>query len=114
VAVGQRLGGLTLKGVTERTTTGPALERIHVWRTRLTEQTVVSASEVQDRLFDLYGDLQPFPQLELLKPWLSLTIQREMFSAGELEAFLDELHHEIDDVDLAGPVDIHEIDVGSG
>jgi hypothetical protein len=77
-------------------TTAPALERIHTWRKRLTDQTVVSASEVQDRLFDLYGDLQPLPQLEKLKPWLSLTIQRELFSAGELDQFLAELHDEID------------------
>ncbi len=82
--------------MTERSTTAPALERIHTWRKRLTGQTIVSASEVQDRLFDLYGDLEPLPQLEKLKPWLSLTIQREMFSAGELDAFLAELHDEID------------------
>ena len=82
--------------MTEPTTTAPALERIHTWRKHLTGQTIVSAHEVQDRLFDLYGDLQPLPQLEKLKPWLSLTIQREMFSAGELDTFLAELHDEID------------------
>jgi len=74
----------------------PALERIYTWRRRLTDQTMVSASEVQDRLFDLYGDLEAFPQLEMLKPWLSLTIQREMFSAEELDRFLADLHHDIE------------------
>jgi hypothetical protein len=77
------------------TSTSPALERIYTWRRRLTDQTVVSASEVQDRLFDLYGDLEALPQLDLLKPWLSLTIQREMFSAEELDRFLAELDHDI-------------------
>ena len=72
-----------------------ALERIDTWRQRLSDQTVVSASEVQDRLFDLYGDLQPLPQLEKLKPWISLTIERELFSATELEAFLAELQDEL-------------------
>ena len=77
------------------TSTSPALERIYTWRRRLTDQTVVSASEVQDRLFDLYGDLEALPQLDLLKPWLSLTIQREMFSAEELDRFLAELDQDI-------------------
>jgi hypothetical protein len=77
------------------TSTSPALERIYTWRRRLTDQTVVSASEVQDRLFDLYGDLEALPQLDLLKPWLSLTIQREMFSAEELYRFLAELDQDI-------------------
>ena len=78
------------------TSTKPALERIYTWRRRLTDQTVVSASEVQDRLFDLYGDLEALPQLDMLKPWLSLTIQRELFSAEELDRFLAELHDDID------------------
>jgi len=77
------------------TPTTPALERIHTWRERLSDQTVVSASEVQDRLFDLYGDLQPLPQLEKLKPWLSLTIQRELFTADELDRFLAELNEDL-------------------
>jgi len=73
----------------------PALEHIHTWRQRLSDQTVVSASEVQTRLFDLYGDLEPLPQLEKLKPWISLTIERELFSAEELERFLAELSSEL-------------------
>jgi hypothetical protein len=72
-----------------------ALEHIHTWRERLSDQTIVSASEVQRRLFDLYGDLEPLPQLDMLKPWLSLTIQRELFSAAELQEFLDELTAEL-------------------
>ncbi|GAC1312830.1 MAG: hypothetical protein NVSMB12_03570 [Acidimicrobiales bacterium] len=80
---------------TDPTSTG-ALEHIHTWRERLSDQTVVSASEVQTRLFDLYGDLEPLPQLEKIKPWISLTIQRELFSATELEAFLAELSAELD------------------
>ncbi len=78
----------------DMTSTG-ALEHIHTWRKRLSDQTVVSASEVQNHLFDLYGDLQPFPQLEKIKPWLSLTVQRQIFSATELEHFLAELSDEL-------------------
>jgi hypothetical protein len=76
------------------------LERIYTWRHDLSDQTVVSASEVQDRLFDLYGDLETLPQLERLKPWLTLTVQREMFSADELDRFLAELG---DDLETATP-----------
>jgi hypothetical protein len=72
-----------------------ALEHIHTWREHLSDQTLVSASEVQNRLFDLYGDLEPLPQLDKLKPWLSLTIQRELFTAAEVDAFLDELAEEL-------------------
>jgi hypothetical protein len=92
---------------TESTT--EALERIYTWRERLSDQTVVSASEVQNRLFDLYGDLQPFPQLEKIKPWLSLTIQRELFSATELEQFLAELQTELGDTKTA--VDLGDLEL---
>jgi len=84
--------------MSEPMTTEPtteALEHIHSWRAHLSDQTIVSASEVQVRLFDLYGDLEPFPQLERIKPWLSLTVQRELFTADELEAFLAELTDEL-------------------
>lgn len=88
---------------TEETTTTGAFERIDTWRQRLAVQTIVSASEVQGRLFDLYGDLQPLPQLEKIKPWLSLTIQRELFTASELEIFLAELQSELGDPAVADP-----------
>jgi len=81
--------------MTSDATTG-ALEHIHTWRSRLSDQTIVAASEVQSRLFDLYGDLEPLPQLERIKPWLSLTVQRELFSAAELEKFLAELGRELE------------------
>ena len=80
--------------MTSEKSTG-ALEHIHTWRQRLSDQTVVSATEVQNRLFDLYGDLQPFPELEKLKPWISLTIERELFSAAELDEFLSELTRDL-------------------
>ena len=75
------------------------LDRIYTWRRHLSDQTVVSASEVQDRLLDLYGDLEALPQLEMLKPWLSLTVQREMFTADELDRFLAELGRDIQTAD---------------
>ena len=92
--IGEPLAEQVVEPVLEPITVG-ALEHIHTWRERLSDQTVVSASEVQNRLFDLYGDLEPLPQLDRIKPWLSLTVQRELFSAAELDAFLDELSMEL-------------------
>jgi len=93
------------------TTSTEALEQIHTWRRHLSDQTIVSASEVQNRLFDLYGDLEPFPQLERIKPWLSLTVQRELFTATELEAFLAELSAELRGPGPAGPARPQPADV---
>jgi hypothetical protein len=64
---------------------------IDSWRSRLSGQETFSASEVQDRLFDLYGELAGGPLVELIKPWLTLTRQRELFGARELEELLDEV-----------------------
>jgi hypothetical protein len=68
-----------------------AFEIIETWRTRLQDQQVLSASEVQDRLFDLYGELEDYPSVELVKPWLTLTVHRELFGSDELTTMLDEL-----------------------
>ena len=81
--------------MTTESTSTEALQQIYTWRQDLSDQTVVPASEVQSRLFDLYGDLEPLPQLERIKPWLSLTIQRDLFTAVELETFLAELSDEL-------------------
>jgi hypothetical protein len=69
---------------------------IEAWRARLAGQEAFSASEVQDRLFDLYGELDGRPPVELIKPWLTLTVHRELFGARELEAMLDELTTALD------------------
>lgn len=74
-----------------------AKTRIGTWKDRLSVQTVISASEVQGKLFDLYGDLEGGPAVERIKPWLTLTVRRELFSAEELQSFLDELRLELDD-----------------
>jgi hypothetical protein len=88
------------QAVSERREVTGQLEDIfaHIgdWKDRLNGQTVLSASEVQTRLFDLYGDLEDRPELERIKPWLTLTVRREVFSAEELESFLDELTTELE------------------
>ncbi len=68
-----------------------ARKQIEDWRTKAAESTVVSASAVQDRLFDLWGELQDLPQQSLVEQWLTLTVERELFTGKELVEFLDGL-----------------------
>ena len=69
---------------------GKATELISGWKERAAGATVFSPLEVQDRLFELYDEV-PEPALDLVKEWLQLTIERELFGAAELELFLAEL-----------------------
>ena len=70
---------------------GRATELISGWRERARTATVFSPLEVQDRLFELYGEVPESPALDMVKQWLSLTVERELFGSEELEAFLGDL-----------------------
>ena len=65
------------------------------WLPRTTEALVFSASEVQSRLFDLYGELPEGPALDVVKTWLSLTIERDLFGGEELAEMLSGLMVEL-------------------
>jgi hypothetical protein len=69
---------------------GTVTELISGWRERARAASVFSPLEVQDRLFELYDEV-PEPALDLVKEWLQLTIERELFGASELEMFLADL-----------------------
>jgi hypothetical protein len=83
-----------------------AFTLIEEWRSRLDDQLALSSSEVQNRLFDLYGELEDHPSVELLKPWLTLTVRRELFGAEELRAFLDELTFDLNAEVAAGEAEV--------
>src|SRR3954447_5617228 len=68
-----------------------AKQQIEEWRTEAVDTTVMSASAVQDRLFDLWGELRELPLVTQVEQWLSLTVERELFSGKELVEFLNEL-----------------------
>ena len=72
-----------------------ARQLIEEFRTHAAGQTVISASAVQDRLFDLWGEVRDTPQATLVETWLSLTLDRELFSGIELVEFLDELERSL-------------------
>ena len=66
-------------------------QQIEEWRNEVAGETVVSASAVQDRLFDLWGEVRDTPSATLVETWLTLTIERQLFSSVELVEFLNEL-----------------------
>ena len=68
-----------------------AKQQIEEWRNQAVDSTVMSASAVQDRLFDLWGELRDMPLVTQVEQWLSLTVERELFSGKELVEFLNEL-----------------------
>lgn len=72
---------------------------ISEWRAQAEEEAYFSSSRVQDRLFDLYGEVRDVPAGRLVETWLTLTIQRDLFSGKELVELLDELQ-----LHLAQPV----------
>jgi hypothetical protein len=68
---------------------------IEEFRTQIADQTVVSASAVQDRLFDLWGEVRDTPSAALVEQWLTLTVERELFSSDELTDFLSDVERSL-------------------
>jgi len=68
-----------------------ARQLIEEWRSSAAQETVVSASAVQDRLFDLWRELRDSPAVTLVEQWLTLSLERQLFSGKELVEFLDEV-----------------------
>ena len=65
------------------------------WRTVTKQDTYSSSSRVQDRLFDLYAEVQSQPVGRLVENWLSLTIQRDLFSGAEILDLLDQVQAQL-------------------
>ena len=80
-----------------------ARQLIEEWRLIAANETVTSASAVQDRLFDLWGTLRDTPSVTLVEQWLSLSIERQLFSGKELVEFLDELENSLLEGASTGP-----------
>jgi len=72
-----------------------ARQLIEEFRTHAAGETVISASAVQDRLFDLWGEVRDTPSATLVETWLSLTLEPELFGGPELVEFLDELERSL-------------------
>ncbi|MDQ3574163.1 MAG: hypothetical protein M3404_04470 [Actinomycetota bacterium] len=70
-------------------------ELIADWRTVTGRDTYLSASRVQDRLFDLYAQVRDQPAGRLIETWLGLTIERDLFSGAEILDLLDEVQSQL-------------------
>ena len=64
---------------------------IQEWRETASQEAYSSASRVQARLFDLYGAVSDGGAKGVLEMWLTLTIQRDLFSSAEILEMLDDL-----------------------
>lgn len=64
---------------------------IEQMRAAATDQAYFSASRVQSQMFDLYGVVGTDEAKRLVEMWLTLTIQRDLFSGAELLEMLGEL-----------------------
>lgn len=64
---------------------------IQEWRETASREAYFSASRVQARLFDLYGAVSDEGAKSVLQMWLTLTIQRDLFSSAEILELLDDL-----------------------
>ena len=65
------------------------------WRTVTDRDAYSSSSRVQDRLFDLYAEVQGQPAGRLVEAWLSLTVQRDLFSGAEILELLDQIQAQL-------------------
>lgn len=64
---------------------------IQEWRETASQEAYFSASRVQSRVFDLYGAVNDQGAKGVLEMWLTLTIQRDLFSSAEILEMLDDL-----------------------
>lgn len=73
-----------------------ARDLIEDWRSEASAQVVFSASRVQDRLFELWGEVRDLSPAKDVETWLTLTLSRELFSGEEIVDFLDEVQVGLD------------------
>ncbi len=64
---------------------------IEEWRTEASTQVVFSASRVQSRLFELWGEVRDTEPAKDVEAWLTLTLSRELFSGEEIVDFLHQV-----------------------
>jgi hypothetical protein len=58
------------------------------WKAELDGQQSVSASNVQDRLLDLWGQLPEGATRSEVEQWLTETVQRHLYAVSDIDARL--------------------------
>jgi hypothetical protein len=64
---------------------------VAVWRAELSGQVSVSASGVQDRLLELWGQLPEGEGRSQVERWLTETLERHLYEVADIERRLDTL-----------------------
>ena len=78
--------------VTETQETPQSVEPIiAAWRSELDGQGSVSASDVQDRLLDLWGRLPEGEVRADIERWLTETLARHLYAAEDIDARLEQV-----------------------
>ncbi|MCU4184913.1 hypothetical protein K6U06_11125 [Acidiferrimicrobium sp. IK] len=76
--------------MTEAQETTPTLEPIiSAWRSELDGQGSVSATDVQDRLLELWGHLPDGEVRSEIERWLTETLARHLYAAEDIDARLE-------------------------
>jgi hypothetical protein len=79
----------------EDSTMVDAKKLIENWRSELGDRPYIGRPKVQDQLLSLYGQVGDAGG-QVVEEWLSITPHRELFSAEELRAMLDEVEALLD------------------
>jgi hypothetical protein len=61
---------------------------VAAWKAQLEGQVSVSASEVQDRLLDLWGALPDGEARTQVERWLTETLERHLYQVADIDARL--------------------------
>jgi hypothetical protein len=78
--------------VTDAQTSPDAIEPIiTAWRSQLDGQGSVSATDVQDRLLDLWGRLPEGEVRQEIERWLTETLARHLYAAEDIDARLEQV-----------------------
>ncbi len=72
-----------------------AKKLIETWRDDLGDENYIGTPKVQDRLLELWGEVGE-DGTRVVEQWLSVTPHRQLFSAEELRAMLDEVEALLD------------------
>jgi hypothetical protein len=58
---------------------------VAAWRSELGDQGSISASDVQDRLLDLWGNLPEGPTRSQVERWLTETLERHLYAVDDVQ-----------------------------
>ena len=80
-----------------------ATAQLDAFLERTTRETSFGPGQLQDLLFDLWGEMKDTPAQPEVERWLTLTVERHLFSADEVRGALTGIR----DLAVLVPADSH-------